>query len=538
MKVVRSALISAGALSIAALTGVVAAGSTWGGNSQLSCQFSNSGISSLKYAGTEFLNDGDLRINSVVMQKAQGAALQADLSGARSFDAARRTLSVKYSWGSITLAYQPAGNGLTLAVTTRNNSAYPITSLSYELITLRMPAKPVEFDGVSPILGTNIGAPSVLSLTSGKTTVVMANEDAGRPLLAGFPWALNKPANTIFPLRVNIGRDPAYPNSLPAIDRPIPAGGSDTFTIGLQFAPAGTPLAQVASATYRKFAERYPFQLNWTDRRPIGLLFMARSATNWPSNPRGWLLDSAIDVRTKAGVDDLHKRVLAWADASIAVLKDANAQGMVTWDVEGEQFSQPVTYIGDPRAVATLAPEMEGILDAYFKKFRDAGLKVGLCVRPQRLMIAPDRKSAQQQNVPDPTQLLIDKIRYAQKRWGATLFYVDSNGEPSAPTDVEVIRRVAAAVPGILLIPEHKNIAYYSTSAPYNELRQGITATPQQARDIYPRAFEFIYVADGPIDKQYSALHTAVKAGDSLMFRSWYPDPANQKVKSLTASTR
>jgi hypothetical protein len=530
MTVVRSVLISAAAAVTVSLLG----GAAWTGAAQLSCQFNNAGISSIRYMGTEYLNDGDLRINSVLMQNPQGGLIRADLNGAKSFDAAHKTLSIKYSWGSIGLTYLAAADGLTLAVTTRNNSPYPITGLSYEAITLRMPSKPQEFDGVSPLLGTNIGGPTALSLTAGKAAVVLTNEEVNRPLLAGFPWALNKPANTIFPLRINTGRDPAYPNSLPGIDRPIPAGGSDTFNIALRFAPAGTPMGQVAAATYKKFAARYPFQLNWTDRRPVGLLFMARSATNWPSNPRGWLADAAIDVKTRAGVDEFHKRVLAWADSSIAVLKNVNAQGMVTWDVEGEQFAQPVTYIGDPRVVGSLAPEMDGVIDAYFKKFRDAGMRVGVCVRPQRLVVAPDHMSAQQQGVPDPTQILIDKIKYAQKRWGATLFYVDSNGGPSDPTDVEVMRRVAGAVPGILLIPEHKNIAYYSTSAPYNELRQGITSTPQQARDIYPHAFEFIYVADGPLDKQYAALHASVAAGDSLMFRSWYPDPANEKVKSLT----
>ncbi len=505
---------------------------------QLACQFNASGISSIKYMGTEFLNTGDLRINSVQMQTPKGELVQADLNGARSFDLPSKAWTIKYSWGSIGLSYQVAGDSLSLAVTTHNTGRYTIVSLSYEPVTLKMPGKPSEFDGVTPLLATNIGAPTALSLTSGRSTVVLTNEDVARPLLAGFPWALDKPANTVFPLRLNIARDPAYPNSLPLIERPIPAGATDTYNVSLKFVPAGTPMNSAAAGVYRKFAAVYPYQLNWTDHRPIGLLFIARSSTNWPSNPRGWLLDPKIDVKTRAGVADFQKRLLAWADSSVTVLKNMNAQGMVTWDVEGEQFPQPVTYIGDPRAIATLAPEMEGVADAYFKKFRDAGLKIGVCVRPQRLVIAPDRSGAQQQDASDPAQILIDKIRYAKNRWGATLFYLDSNGTPSSPTDVQVVRRVAAAFPGILLIPEHKNLAYYSTSAPYNELRLGITSTPRQVRDVYPKAFEFIYVADGPIERQYSALRTAVQAGDSLMFRGWYPDPINEKVRSLSIAAR
>src|SRR5207248_8972995 len=45
-----------------------------------------------------------------------------------------------------------------------------------------------------------------------------------------------------------------------------------------------------------------------------------------------------------------------------------------------------------PRLVPTLAPEMEfkndgakSAIDEYFERFRAAGLKVGVCVRPQQI---------------------------------------------------------------------------------------------------------------------------------------------------------
>lgn len=504
---------------------------------QLACEFNSSGLSSIRYMGTEFLSDSEFRVNAVDMQTGQGQMTPPGLNGTKSFDAASRTLTLTYGWGSIATRYRCAGDKLTLSVMTKNNSRYRIVGLSYEALAVKMPEKPAEFDGVTPMLGTNIGAPTALSLTSRQSMVVLTNEDVSRPLLVGFPW-LDKPASTIFPLRINLARDPIYPRSLPYIDRPIAAGGSDTYNISLGFFPAGTPMGQAAEGAYHKFAQLYPYELNWADHRPIGLLFIAQSSTNWPSNPRGWLLDPKIDVRTRAGVAEFQKRLLTWADSSVAVLKNMNAQGMVTWDIEGEQFPQPITYIGDPRAISMLAPEMEGAADAYFKKFRDAGLRVGVCVRPQRLVVAGDRKSAKQETARDEMQVLMEKIDYARKRWGATLFYVDSNGTPSSPTDVQIIRRVAAAFPGILLIPEHKNLAYYSASAPYNELRLAITSTPRQVRDVYPKAFEFIYVADGPIERQYSALRAAVRAGDSLMFRGWYADPLNDKVRTLTYAAR
>ena len=50
--------------------------------------------------------------------------------------------------------------------------------------------------------------------------------------------------------------------------------------------------------------------------------------------------------------------LLKLADNSVQVLKDTGAQGMITWDPEGEEFLG-ACYYGDPRLVPTFAPEME-----------------------------------------------------------------------------------------------------------------------------------------------------------------------------------
>ena len=76
---------------------------------------------------------------------------------------------------------------------------------------------------------------------------------------------------------------------------------------------------------------------------------------------------------------------------------------------------------------------MAEVADEYFGRFRAAGLRTGICVRPQLLQVAADKKSANQTPVDDPAGLLIDKIAYARKRWGVTLIYLDSTSTAPIP---------------------------------------------------------------------------------------------------------
>jgi hypothetical protein len=248
-------------------------------------------------------------------------------------------------------------------------------------------------------------------------------------------------------------------------------------------------------------------------------------------NPRGWLLDPNVDALTAGGIRDLRRRILNWADDSIAIMRRMDAQGMVTWDIEGEQYPQPTTYIGDPRLFEKLAPEMRDIADAYFEKFRKAGFRVGVCIRPQQLVF--EGNEAHQATAADPAALMIAKINYAKQRWGATLFYVDSNGEPNNPMAPEVFARVAAAEPDVLLIPEHETLAYYGSTAPYRELRLGWASSPPLVREVYPDAFTVINIADGNMDASQAQLAQAVAHGDILLFRGWYQDPNNAKARAL-----
>lgn len=520
------------ATAVVALLVTSVLGINWLHRRPLAVSFDNHGLSSIRYHGTELLKNGIFHVNRVILRRSSGTTYNADLHRTVSVDRVHQVIRQSFRWGTMEAAYASVGNRLDLKIKTVNSSPDFIDSVYYEPMTLSFGTKLQEYDGVVPILGHNIGGPTILPLTFGKSRLVLTNDDVTRPLLIGFPWAVDRPKNTVFPLRINTGSDRMYPDSLPFIARSIAPGQRDEYHLSLRFGRSTDSEISLASDVCRRFAAAFPRTLRWDDHRPIGTLSLATSARVMPTNPRGWLNDSSIDVTNPEGIDRFRKRLLAFADTSIAVLTDMNAQGMITWDIEGEESPQAV-YIGDPQLTTAMAPEMTGVVDEYFQRFRDAGFRVGVCVRPQELIRSADPKAAYQKDSRDPFETLRRKIAYAKQRWGATLFFIPYNGLPSRPLVASVFARLVKEFPDVLLIPEHKNPEYYAYSAPYSDLKAGSAGTPELIRAIYPSAFSSINTADGQIDMRHDDLVAGVKGGDILLYRSWYPDPANAAVKDI-----
>jgi hypothetical protein len=246
----------------------------------------------------------------------------------------------------------------------------------------------------------------------------------------------------------------------------------------------------------------------------------------YTKNPRGWFNDPTIDVTTPAGLDNFASRLIAYAHSSVAVAQGMNAQGLLTWDIEGEQTGWP-NYMGDPSMATTLAPELayNNVVDSYFQIFRDAGLRVGVTVRPQQLVNVNGQW--QQQTVADPTQVLLNKISYAKQHWGCTIFYIDSF---DGFTDGSVLQRVQAANPDVLLIPESANVRDDAYSAPYVEIFNGYTAPPADATATYPGVFSVVNAFNGDMSTHVTDMTADVQRGDILMFHGWYPDPNNTYI--------
>ena len=507
------------------------------------------GLDSLSFNGQSLLvspENGELQPQKSFFR----AALEAFFSGSSSQGATLNkqadTIDLSYPWGRVSCAYGKQDDKLTMRIEVSNTNTEPLNELSLRLMELNFPRVPnggtleagmFGFGFKGPDWRLDQWPPSIPFVADPRFVVPIVRLDYGTGALNfcsdDTECSVSVPHSTNFTDRT----------SLVITCRDIKPGVSKTFNVSLCFGPAGSRVQDLSADVLERYAKKYPPQVQWQDRRPIGAVFLAGPQINVSSNPRRWTMNSGeIDITNKEGKAAFRAALLKLADNSVQVLKDTGAQGMITWDPEGEEFPG-ACYYGDPRLVPTLAPEMEfkndgakSAIDEYFEKFRAAGLKVGVCIRPQQITIR-DRKPVHQETDDEhAVQVLRERIGYAKQRWGCTLFYVDSTATAGRSYYPEVFKAVAQAYPDVLLIPENESMRYFAYSAPLNSyVHHKITSTPLGARMVYPKAFSVLMAPDGDRPEDHDALVAAVRNGDILLFNCWYHSTGADKIKRLYA---
>jgi hypothetical protein len=497
----------------------------------LEAGFDATGLASLTYGGESFLQDGAFRVWGATLESYDGLRTPADLAGERrAFDADARRITLTYPWGAVRCTYAPEGDRLGLTIEVENTGEAIIAELALSPMETRFPDPPAGGVPHMPYRGFNLGWPTAMVAACRGATVVVRNEDVGRPLQVG--WA-GRESLAARPMIVATASDwvPELINA--QLRRPIYPGLADRFEISVRFAPAGTDAAELTADLDARFAGLHPYSVKWDDRRPIGALFVSSSGLGAPSNPRGWFNDREADFTGEEGAARFRERLMAFAQQSLRVCQGLDCQGVITWDIEGQEYPHAISYLGDPRS---LPAEMEAAADDYFRVFREAGLRTGICVRPQIPVRTAYGQGVQQIAAADVVANLDAKITYAMERWGCTLFYVDSNGDPNVPMPAAIFRELAARHPDVLLIPEHENAAYYACTAPYRDYANlGDRGTPDFVRRIYPEAFSFLYVGHGDPAAARAELVDAVRHGDILVVHGWYDSPSHPIVKEIYA---
>jgi hypothetical protein len=455
------------------------------------------------------------------------------------------SIQLTFPWGRVSCVYAKQNDQLRMQIEVANTSEQKLDELSLRLMELKFPSIPhggtleagmFGFGFKGPDWPLPEWPPSILSVADPRFVVPIVRVDYGTGALNFCSDDVEASVNV--PSSTDSART-SYPFVI--ICRDIKSGASKTFNVSLRFGPAGARVQDLSGDVLERYPKKYPFQLNWKDHRPIGAIFLASSGINVPTNPRRWILNyGQVDITNNKGKAAFREALLKHADKSIEALKKTNAQGMITWDPEGEEFLGAV-YYGDPRLVPTLAPEMEftnngakSAIDEYFEKFRAAGLKVGVCIRPQQITMIDGKPVHQAAEDENAVQILRERIAYAKQRWGCTLFYVDSTATVSGALNPNVFKAVADAYPDVLLIPENESMRYFAYAAPLNSyMHHKITSTPVGARLVYPKAFSVLMAPEGDRPGDHDALVTAVRGGDILLFNGWYAGDESAKIRKL-----
>ena len=518
----------------------------------LQVTFGEKGVQTLSYAGTS-LEDlgtypGDLfhiwhtrltDLNGNVLNGSQGQYGWGENNSGEAWNAATQTETYTFSWGAIGTQFIQRDSNLDMIVTETNNQGSGVILDGAEIypLALHFPQDPSGFHGYSQYAITTLG-PGVSAADFGSGVVTSAIPNEAVPLYGGWKGA---GTNTYTPLMTGTAPD-GLPTFLPSINAAVAPGTSLTYTVSLRFTREGTA-ADLRDA-YASFAQTYPSQMTWSDRRAIGTAYLASSPSGnssepggFPSNPRRYFNDPSVNITDAPGLQAFQDRMLAQAESNATNAHLLNAQAVITWDIEGEQYPQSTSYVCSPDQVATAAPEMESIVtdsssgyqgekldDAYFKIMTNAGLRIGLCLRPQVFAIASDGTASQTYLSTNAAIIgnLEAKARFANSRWGATIFYVDSTVDTTGGTlDPAIFEQLITDLPGFLFIPEESTPRYYAYSAPfYSFIFHTTLGTPASTYSYYPKAFGANLINDvsaSTLAQYQSQLTQAVRQGDILM---------------------
>eukprot|EP00041_Stephanoeca_diplocostata_P021254 m.490588 g.490588 ORF g.490588 m.490588 type:complete len:611 (+) comp21780_c0_seq1:250-2082(+) len=273
----------------------------------------------------------------------------------------------------------------------------------------------------------------------------------------------------------------------------IQPGQTRSVEIELRVGPGNSsqyPARAIAIDAFQQYGQEFPILHEWPDRRPLAMVMTCQhgnDAFNRTTNPNSYYVGQTtpFDMTTASGRTYFKQQMLLSAQRTVAQNTArgpyAQWQGVIVWDIEGE--GDPwATYYGSPNMLPQIAPEMDAIADDYFKVFADAGLRVGVCIRPQQLTRNPkydpsDPKSHEWYQkellLPDNTSddsavlaLLSEKIEYANKRWNVTLFYTDSTLQSSGVLHSMIFQQLAARYPHVLIMPEESTFDYRRSVAP------------------------------------------------------------------------
>lgn len=436
-------------------------------------------------------------------------------------DANARRVSEQHAWGRAEIEYTPGPGRLTLEVRLHNQSEHALADFRVRLLDL--PLEDGRYNGMGQAFYT-VDHPVRFELSHKKARGYITAETFEHPHLLAVAPAPGRDMYEVYATGGAPADEPDRPVQ-PLLGTPrVPAGETLTLKFVWHLASRDAPSSQVLAPFFQSYLEAHQVKAaqTWFDRRPIGKLVIP-SAPGYVSadNPRGWFRDARLDVASEAGRETFRQKLMALADRTVASLQEAGAQGVVVWNLEGRHL-YPAYPMGDPRQLEQIAPEMDAYADAFFERFAEAGLRTGVSIRPQNLYFS-DRKHdwTQGPGAYDPAreslpgaervrrdgvaperiyplaERLSDKIDYAKRRWGCSIFYIEYNGAWRRPSpdrleewflfDARVLAALRAAHPDVLLIPRYSE--RFWRAARMSRLREWVAKDRERARRNNPQFY-------------------------------------------------
>ena len=499
-----------------------------------------------------------------------------------SFDPEERRLLNGYRWGRVVYEFEPQGERLYLDITVHNASEKSIWKMDFSLLFfgLSRESRPAEITESHFGLPARADAavatfePVVLPLFDRERAIVACSPELDKPLtLRWVPpgwyrqyrkkvrhndpnaqqWAethqqamaargIEARRSVFWELMLTVGGDRLLTHQR-YTTRTIDPGESDTFRVSLRFGDAERPPAPAGDIT-EAFAGENPCVVGWQDRRPILRNFIGdKFPWHFPSGPE---MTKPDEVEPS---EDFRRYVFGSADAIIKDAKSIDAQGVIVWNVEGPNHRW-LGYLGDPRMVEYTCPEMDAVADEFFAVIRGAGLRTGVCLRPNEFYVRKlptEWKGFKEKHNTDTDWIyghrcprepgavvdcLSAKVEYARERWGCTLFYIDTNLVHWGPTEqqesrwpkwkrgrregrfinyralmnAEQWRELKRRHPDCLFIPEHSNTLYYSATAPYDQINMKAGPTPPLVRATWPEAFKCLALEGRDVPRFYPGI--------------------------------
>jgi hypothetical protein len=528
------------------LSGVLAAAAP-----ELQVGFDDKGLASIVHNGVELLKPTDRRFRLQLLrfvdpQAKDGARqLYEPRPTAQRFDAEKKVLTQDYDGFRVDCAFTPTATRLEMQLTLTNMAATAIRECVFYPLTLRLPhTVPNAYawdrrnaflvDAYAHEKGTVVVTPAGHFYFGTRDGLVDV-----RPLYVSGPTPENRPHHPVV--------DDAYWYDAGSLVQP---GQSATYRVSLVFGPVGATAQNLCPEAYADYARTHPMALRWPDRRPIATAFLCNPATGWKTNPRGYFQDAKVDVTTEDGLKAFGERLMGYADNCIARMKKMDAQGIIVWDIEGQEMPHMVSYLGDPRRLAELSPEMNRYADAFMQKFRDAGFRTGITIRPTEVY-QPNQAGQlpwNQREVKDPVAVMSEKIAYAQKRWGCTIFYLDSSvfGDglltPEQKKELRgipwtmpagMLEKLTKLHPDCLISPEFAGRELYRFGAQYSSPNLSDGGTDPLLRRLWPQAFRLVMVRQDLLEKRWEHFAQSVAQGDVLLYLAWYDSPEGAFVQLL-----